>query len=206
MTASGPDGPGDVSRETTDRLQALAALTAKWTARINLIGPGTVDDIWQRHIVDSAQICRFAPSEARRWVDLGSGAGFPGLVVAIIAAERNPGLQVTLVESDLRKAAFLATAIRDLQVSAMVETARIEALAPQGADVLSARALAPLPRLLQYAERHLAPGGTAIFPKGARFQGEIDAALETWSFSVQKHPSTTDPDSVILTIGEIARV
>lgn len=206
MTATTGAGLDGVSRETTGRLHALAALTVKWTARINLIGRGTVDDIWQRHIVDSAQIYGFAPPGARRWVDLGSGAGFPGLVVAIVAAERNPALQVTLVESDMRKAAFLATAIRDLQLSAKVETARIEALAPQGADVLSARALAPLPQLLHYAERHLAPGGLAIFPKGARFRNEIDAALETWSFSVQKHPSTTDPDSVILTIGEIARV
>lgn len=196
----------NVSRETTARLEAYAALTAKWTAKINLIGRGTLADIWGRHIVDSAQLLPFMPQTARHWVDLGSGAGFPGLVIAIIAAETHPELRVTLVESDLRKAAFLATVLREVGVTARIEAARIEALPPQGADVLSARALAPLPQLLAFANRHLAPRGVAIFPKGVTFQTELDAALETWAFSVQKHPSSTDPDSVILTIGEIARV
>lgn len=196
----------DVSCETLERLHTLEALTRKWTARINLVSRNSSDDIWNRHIVDSAQIFDLAPPSTSSWLDLGSGAGYPGLVIAIVALERNPGLRVTLVESDLRKSAFLNTAIRELSLEARVLTARAEALAPQAADVVSARAMAPLSRLLGYAKRHLRDGGMAIFPKGATWQRELNDALETWRFSVQKHPSTTDPDSVILTIGDIARV
>lgn len=195
-----------VSRETIQRLQVLEALTRKWTARINLVSRNSSDDIWARHILDSAQLFNLAPGSARSWLDLGSGGGYPGLVIAIIASERNPDLRVTLVESDLRKAAFLNTAIRELCLTARVLSERAETLAPQAAEVISARALAPLPRLLELAERHLAIGGMAIFPKGATWQKELNDALETWRFSVQKHLSTTDPGSVILTIGEIARV
>ena len=157
-----------------------------------------------RHILDSAQIFDLCPARSGAWVDLGSGAGFPGLVVAILAADEAPELEVHLVESDARKAAFLAAAARACSIAPTIHTARAESLPAFGADVVSARALAPLPVLLELASRHLSPQGKAIFPKGARAGEELAAALATWRFAYDKHPSLTDPDSVILVIKDIA--
>ncbi|MDH3263955.1 MAG: 16S rRNA (guanine(527)-N(7))-methyltransferase RsmG [Paracoccaceae bacterium] len=195
----------DVSRETTARLDAYAALLAKWNHAINLVARSTLPELWIRHILDSAQLLEFVPKGARHLVDLGSGGGFPGLVIAILAAETRPEMRVTLVEADLRKATFLNNVVRETGLTARVCGERIESLAPMKADVLSARALAPLVELLSHAERHLAKGGLAIFPKGASHEAEIAEALERWRFSVQKHPSRTDPEAVLLCIGDIAR-
>ncbi|MBL3564169.1 class I SAM-dependent methyltransferase, partial [Rhodovulum sulfidophilum] len=130
-----------------------------------------------------------------------------GLVIAIIGEEHAPSLRVTLIESDQRKATFLRTVIRELGLKRVeVIDARIEAADPQEADVLSARALAPLDRLLGFAERHLSPGGIALFPKGARYADEVNRALASWRFEVQNHPSKTDPQAVVLKLGGIARV
>ena len=195
----------DVSRETSDRLERYLELLEKWTSRINLVAPGTIRSAWRRHFVDSAQLWHLRPPRARSWVDIGSGAGFPGLVVAILAKELDPDLAVTLVESDARKAAFLRAVMRETSVEARLEVARAERIAPQGADVLSARALAPLDRLLALAERHLGQKGVALFPKGANAETEIEAALARWSFRCEKHPSRTDAKAVILKIGEPIR-
>lgn len=195
----------DVSRETVHRLDTLVEHLLKWNRAINLVARSTLDELWTRHILDSAQIFDLAPASARHWADIGSGGGFPGLVVAIIAAEKAPSLRVTLVEADRRKSEFLRSAGRECGISVEVIAERVEAVPPLGADVLSARALAPLPVLLGHAERHLAPGGIALFPKGAGHEAEIAAALERWRFSVQKFPSRTDRDSVVLRIGDIAR-
>ncbi len=194
----------DVSRETVERLDRLVAALRKWNPVINLVARPSLDTVWVRHILDSAQLLDLAP-DGRSWADLGAGAGFPGLVVAILAAERRPGLRVTLVESDGRKAAFLAEAARLAGVAVEMVAARIEDVPPLGADLVSARALAPLTTLLAHAERHLAAGGIALFPKGARHAEEVAEALERWRFSVHKHPSATDPDAVVLCIGDIAR-
>lgn len=196
----------DVSRETLDRLSAYHDLLRKWGARINLVARGTLDEAWTRHFLDSAQLLDLAPPEARLWCDLGSGAGFPGLVVAIIAAETRPAIRVRLIEADLRKAEFLRTVIRTTGISADVVAERIESAAPCGAEVLSARALAPLADLLVMAERHLAPGGTCLFPKGARYAQEVAEALESFTFHCDEYPSKTGADSVILKIGGIGRV
>lgn len=196
----------DVSRETAGRLDAFAAVLRRWAPRINLVARGTLPDLWTRHILDSAQLLPLAPPGARTWADLGSGAGFPGLIVAILAAEQAPGLSVVLVEADARKAAFLAEAARAAGVAARIVAERAESAAPLASDVVSARAVAPLPALLPLVHRHLAPGGTALLPKGAGHAAELDAALERWRFSVQKHPSRTDPAAVILAIGDLARV
>jgi 16S rRNA (guanine527-N7)-methyltransferase len=196
----------DVSRETLDRLIAYHDLLHKWGARINLVARGTLDDAWTRHFLDSAQLLGLAPPDARLWCDLGSGAGFPGLVIAIIAAETRPALRVRLIESDQRKSEFLRTALRTTGISADVVAERIESAAPCGADVLSARALAPLPDLLVMAERHLAPGGICLFPKGARHADEVATALETFNLDCEECPSKTGADSVILKIGGIGRV
>ncbi len=195
---------GDVSRETSDKLARLAALVAQWTPRINLIAPATLPEIGTRHIADSAQLLALAPRGWTHWADLGSGAGFPGLVIAILTRDRRPSTRITLVDSDQRKAAFLRTAIRDLGLSARVIAARAEAIPPFAADVLSARALAPLPALLPLALRHLAPGGRALFPKGRRAGDEIAAARADWHFDLVTHPSLTDPQARILDIGGVA--
>ena len=195
----------DVSRETTDRFDAYAARLKAWNRRINLVSAATVDELWTRHMLDSAQLFRLAGCARGRWVDLGSGGGFPGLVVALLAAEKAPGLAVTLVESDRRKAAFLQTTAAALGLQVRVLARRAEELPGLDADVISARALAPLSRLLALAVPHLAPGGQLILPKGAAYRREIDEALEFWRFRFQKYPSATDSAAVVLKVGEIRR-
>jgi len=196
----------DVSRETIVRLEKLEAVLRKWNPAINLVSPQTLDQIWTRHFLDSAQLLDIIPQPPQHWADLGSGGGFPGLVVCLLAAEKFPQMKTTLVESDKRKAAFLLTALRELGLKAEVLAARIEALPPLGADVLSARALAPLEQLLSFAERHLGPEGIAVFPKGNRWREEVALAQKTWSFSYEPKPSATDPDSVVLIIKGLQRV
>jgi 16S rRNA (guanine527-N7)-methyltransferase len=205
MTEAEFAAAANVSRETLAALRHYADLLVKWNARINLVAPGTLPDLWSRHFLDSAQLLELAPESARLWVDLGSGGGFPGLVVAAIAAGKRPGLRVRLVESDQRKAAFLRTAAAAMQVEVEVLTERAETLAPQRADVVSARALAPLAALLPLARRHLAEGGVALFPKGANYRRELAEALALSEFNVQNYPSRTDTAAVVLKIGGAAR-
>lgn len=194
-----------VSRETSERLETYAALLERWTKRINLISPRTLPDLWTRHFLDSAQLLSVAPKGAQSWADLGSGAGFPGAVVAILTRGA-PGPKVTLVESDQRKAAFLRSVARETGVGFDIISKRIEDIDPLRADIVSARALAPLDTLLGYAERHLAPGGRALFPKGQKAGHEVAEALEHWRIDCESHPSETDPEAVILSIGDIKRV
>jgi 16S rRNA (guanine527-N7)-methyltransferase len=196
----------DVSRETLERLTAYHGLLEKWGARINLVSRSTLEEIWVRHFHDSAQLLDLSPPGARLWVDLGSGAGFPGLVIAILAAERRPDLSVRLIESDQRKAAFLRSVTRETGVKADVVAERIESATPCGADVLSARALAPLATLLKMAQRHLSPDGVALFLKGARHRQELVEALESFTFDCEEYRSETDEEAVILKIGGIGRV
>lgn len=195
-----------VSRETAERLVVYANLLNKWNGQINLVAKSTLSDLWARHMQDSAQIFAIAPESSETWADLGSGGGFPGAVIAILASETRPSLGVTLIESDKRKASFLQAVSRETSVRLNVIADRIEDVPPQKADVVSARALATLSNLLAYAEMHLAPGGTAIFLKGARAEQEIAAALENWRFHCDTYPSQTDNGAVILRIGEIERV
>ena len=194
-----------VSRETLGRFESYAALLRKWNPAINLVAPSTLSELWSRHFLDSAAVLRLAPIGARRWLDLGSGGGFPGAVVALLAAEARPDLSVTCVESDQRKATFLRSVSRETGAPFAVEDKRIEHLPPQAADVISARALAPLGRLLDMAVPHLAPGGICLFQKGARHAAEVEEALEHWSFTLETYPSETDPESAILKIGDPRR-
>lgn len=196
----------DVSRETSERLRLLADLLRKWSPRINLVAKGTLEEAWERHVVDSAQIFALRPAGARDWADLGSGGGFPGLVIAALAAEAAPELRVTLVESDSRKCAFLATAAREMGVEARVVTSRIEALPRTVRDVVSARALAPLPRLLELAEGQAGPGTICLFPKGAGAACELTRAARNWHIRHRAHPSVTDPNAVVLELQEFSRV
>ncbi|MGL6209809.1 MAG: 16S rRNA (guanine(527)-N(7))-methyltransferase RsmG [Paracoccaceae bacterium] len=196
-----------VSIETYERLGVFATLVQKWNPAINLVSRASVSQLWDRHILDSAQIFELVavPSDAR-WLDLGSGAGFPGLVVAILAAEHQPTLQVTLVESDRRKATFLSQAVRSLDLKAEVVAERVEVFPPNGADFLSARALAGLDVLCGYATRHLHPRGLAVFPKGAQVEEEIATAVKSWQFDVQRHQSRTDPTATILVMKDVRHV
>lgn len=195
----------DVSRETIAALEHFAALVQRWTPAINLVGKATVADFWTRHIVDSAQLFRFCPPNAKRWLDIGSGGGLPGIVVAILAKELLSDLCVTLVESDLRKATFLREACRSLQLSADVQSQRIESLASLQTDVLSARALAPLTTLLAYAQQHLASGGVALFPKGSQHENELAEARKAWSFDLDIQPSLSEEKAAILIIRNVRR-
>lgn len=197
--------PGlDVSRETSRRLQQHEDLLRRWTGRINLIAPGTLADIRGRHIRDSAQLFPFLPRQGTI-LDLGSGAGFPGLVCAIIAAEHAPAARYVLVESDRRKAAFLARVVAETGLPASIRPERVESLPPAGAAAVTARALAPLDRLLPLAHRHLAPEGWAVLPKGAGHAQEVGAARRDWRFSLTAHPSITAPTGAILVVRDLTR-
>ena len=197
-------GDRNVSRETLGRLEIYAALLEKWNKSINLVAPSTIPDLWTRHFVDSAQVFDLAPASGR-WIDLGTGGGFPGLICAILAAEHAPDLSFAFVESDRRKCEFLRTVIRETGVQADVSASRIEQAKIEPGDIISARALASLDKLLPLSLPLMKANAVCLFPKGANYQGEVDAALESWSFSLQKTPSITDPNAVILSLGDIAR-
>jgi len=193
----------DVSRETIDKLEVYVALLEKWNPVVNLVSARSLSDVWERHIRDSLQLYVLAPKDNRTLADLGSGGGFPGLPLAILASEINPALTVTLVESDQRKAAFLSAAVRELGLGAKVIPNRVELVSPLGAHVITARALAPLSVLMGFAKRHLAPSGKALFLKGATWQREVDDARRSWGFELAVHPSQTDGAGRILEVMEI---
>lgn len=190
----------DVSRETLARLEAYAALLGKWQKAINLVAPASLPDLWRRHILDSGQLARLAPLDGL-WLDVGSGAGFPGLVLAIMGAR-----EVRLVESDARKCAFLREAARITSAPAQVLHARIEQVAPFRADVVTARALAPLAKLLGFAQPFLGPQSVALFPKGQDVGAELTEAHRNWRMRVERHPSLTDGRAAILRLTEVEHV
>lgn len=196
-------GSLSVSRETYQRLELYAELLRKWNPKINLVSKTTLDDLWTRHIVDSAQMFGMMKAGSTRWVDLGSGGGFPGLVIAVLAKELAPELQVTLVESDQRKCAFLRNVSRETECKATVIADRIEKIEPLGADTLSARALTDLNGLLGFAKLHLAETGICLFPKGVTWEKEVEDARDSWRFSMDVIKSETQENAVILKIGEI---
>lgn len=195
----------NVSRETFARLETYVEILAQWNSKINLVSKTTIPDVWERHITDSAQLFSISP-KFKSWVDMGSGGGFPGLVIAIYAAEFCPEGHVTLIESDQRKCAFLRTVGRETGVDVTVISERIEMAPPQCADVVSARALTSLEGLFGFSIRHLDPRGKALFLKGARWNLELNDAKRLWRFRYGAHKSKTDPESVILEVGGIERV
>lgn len=194
-----------VSRETIAALRAFEAEVRRWTPTVNLVSRNSLETLWVRHIDDSAQIFHECPTDARRWLDFGSGGGFPGLVVAILAKELRPNLRVTLVESDQRKATFLRQTARKLDLDVEVQAKRIESLPPQEADVVSARALAPLSDLLNLTLPHLKPDGVALFPKGARYAEEVALARMSWVFDLDLRPSAVETDAALLIIRKFHR-
>ncbi|MGA0948234.1 MAG: 16S rRNA (guanine(527)-N(7))-methyltransferase RsmG [Candidatus Puniceispirillaceae bacterium] len=183
----------NVSRETIDKFRAYLTLLEKWQARINLVANSTLAEAWQRHILDSGQLAAFYPPQTKNIMDVGSGAGFPGLVLAIMG-----GVTVDLVESDQRKAVFLSTVIRELDLPAKVHNQRIETLPQLFPDVITARALAPVPKLLKLIENQLSPKSVCLFLKGAAVQDEL-TNLQTYStMDATTHPSLSGPTGVVL--------
>lgn len=195
-----------VSRETCERLDRFVAVLLAWQRRINLIAPSTEATVWTRHVADSLQLLPLAP-QARIWVDLGSGGGFPGLVIACALADA-PGANVHLVESSSKKAAFLREAARATGAPAVVHAERIEdfvANAPQGVEVVTARALAPLTKLLTAAYPLLKSGACGLFPKGQDVATELTEAAEYWNIQASLAVSRTDPKARIIVLRAVER-
>jgi 16S rRNA (guanine527-N7)-methyltransferase len=194
----------DVSRETLERLTTFVSLVEKWQGAINLVAPGTLPEVWRRHVADSAQLVPLFAA-AQTWLDLGSGAGFPGLVVALAVADK--GGHVHLVESDAKKAAFLRAAIRSTAAPATLHQGRIEdVLADWRADVdlVTARALAPVARLFTLIAPLIPLKVRAAFPKGREYRSEIAEASKSWAFDLVKHQSRIDDGAVILDVTNLA--
>ena len=205
-------GPEDVvrltgvSHETLSRIRHYLALLDTWRERINLIGPGEGRHLWRRHVLDSAQLLKEISSEDKSVADLGSGAGFPGLILGCALAERE-GASVTLVEKSPRKSEFLEAASRELKLPVKVVNLRIEDGAPEGGrpryDVVTARALAPLPKLLGFAASWLKPSGKALLMKGRDTAAELAEARETWDFDITQRESLSSPEGRVLSVSSL---
>ncbi|MCB2107978.1 MAG: 16S rRNA (guanine(527)-N(7))-methyltransferase RsmG [Rhodobacteraceae bacterium] len=202
-----PYGPQDlardlnVSRETLQRLEAFAALLVQWNAKINLVAKSTISDLWRRHILDSGQLAPLLPVASGPVVDLGSGAGFPGLILAILGIK-----EVHLVESDARKAAFLREAARHTQTDVLIHVSRIEAVKPFAARAVTARALAPLTELLDLAFPFFGPNTVGLFLKGQNVGAELTEAHKTWKIRVDQLSSHSDPTASVVCVREVKRV
>ena len=195
-----------VSRETRDRLTIYVELLRKWQTSQNLVAPSTLAEVWRRHVADSVQVQTLLP-EAKTWIDFGSGAGFPGLVTAILLAD-TPGAEVHLVESNRGKAAFLRTVARSTGAPAIVHAQRIadfNAAFDRPVDGVSARALAPLVDLVGFAQPHVARGAVAVFHKGQDFAAEVREATLSWDLDLVERESRIDPAGRLIVIRQIVR-
>jgi len=190
----------NVSNETIERFRLYLDLLAHWQRKINLVGDATLLDPWRRHILDSAQLAPLIPAGAPRLIDLGSGAGFPGLVLALLTTA-----QVTLVDANARKCAFLREAARVTGAAVTICPARIESLTCADHDVVTARALAPLSALLPLARQVLAPTGICLLLKGRDHAAELTRARQTWTMHATVLPSRSDPAGAVLRIEELAQ-
>ncbi len=200
MTASEFASALDVSRETLQRLQAYETLLRRWHKTVNLVGARTLDDVWRRHFLDSGQLCRLL-QDSKTIVDIGSGGGFPGLVVAIMS-----DAQVTLVEADNRKAAFLREASRLTAANTKVIAGRAETVPAIPADAVTGRAVAPLVKLLSLSEPWIRPGGHCYFLKGSTVADELTDARLLWDIRCELVPSLSDPTGTILCVKEFHHV
>jgi len=188
----------NVSRETLAALQAFADEVRRWNPAINLVSKNSLPDIWQRHLLDSAQLYPLGGNGL--WLDMGSGGGFPGVVMGIMGAQN-----MVMIESDQRKSTFLREVSRKMGLQNQIITARLEDVPAMQAQTITARALAPLTDLIGLAQRHIAPQGRAIFPKGRGFQAEIDQAKQDWVFNCQVIASKTDSEAAILVVSAIEK-
>lgn len=201
LTAEGFGRVIPVSRETLTRLEAYVALLTAWNRRVNLVGGNTIGDVWQRHILDCAQLLARLPAGTRRIVDLGSGAGLPGLILAILGVP-----EVHLVESDRRKSVFLTEAIRITRASALVHACRADRVPPFAADVVVARACAPLGDLLALALPFIGADTVCLFLKGRSVAAELTEAAKRWNMHAETLPSLADRSGSILKLEGVARV
>ena len=192
-----------VSRETLERVHVYLEVLEEWRERINLIGPGEGRHLWRRHVLDSLQLIAQIPGDAAKIVDLGSGAGFPGLLIACAVAER-PGASVTLVEKSVRKSQFLQAAIAEVGLPARTLNVRIEEAPREKFDLLTARALAPLPKLLGYAHAWLKPSGKALLMKGKDTAAELAEARADWTFEMSDRASLSSPEGRVLEVSSIS--
>jgi len=192
----------NVSRETLQRLETYAGLLVKWQAKINLVGPATLPDLWRRHFLDSAQLLPLLPAAIGTLADLGSGAGFPGLVLAIMTDWR-----VHLLDSDQRKCAFLRQVALDCGVldRVTIHARRIEQVTGITADVVTARACAPLDELLDLAEPFIGEKGTGLFLKGAQAEEELTQAQRRWTMRLDRRDSISDPAGKLLIVSQLKR-
>jgi 16S rRNA (guanine527-N7)-methyltransferase len=193
----------NVSRETMERLQTYKILLETWQRKINLIAPSTLPHLWERHFEDSLQLLPFLPEKKCTLIDLGSGAGFPGLVLAICRGE---DMDVTLIESDLRKCLFLENVSRETFLKVNVVRSRIESLSGIKGDVITARGLAPLSRLLEYAHPFMHETSFCLFLKGKETEKEIEMAKKNWEFCLEIFPSLTDARGRILKLSSLKRI
>jgi 16S rRNA (guanine527-N7)-methyltransferase len=212
LASAGEFGPDEfasaigVSRETLARFKLYASLLNDWSQRHNLVSQASLADLWRRHFFDSAQLTGLMPETATSLVDLGSGAGFPGVVLAEMLRER-AGFRTVLYESTGKKADFLRTAAERMKIPGVeVRQGRIESSTPEQFDVVAARACAPLDRLLGYAHRFWGPRSTGLFLKGQNVEGELTEARKSWRMELRRHPSRSDASGVILEIRELHRV
>lgn len=197
---------GSVSRETFEGLEAFESMFLTWAGRINLAAPSTLADSWNRHVLDSAQLFRLAPT-ARRWLDLGSGGGFPGLVLAFLLKAREGGW-IDLVESNRKKAGFLQAVVGQFVLPAKVHAVRIDSsikYLTAEPEVVTARALAPLTELLGLASPWLSGGASGLFHKGRDYRQEVEESAHLWQYNLVEHRSGVDADSVILEIRDLKR-
>lgn len=206
-TGFGPEefaSRANVSRETLARLKIYAAMLADWNTRQNLVSRGSLDELWLRHFWDSAQLAAYVPAQAASLADLGSGAGFPGLVLAEVL--RGRGMHIALYDSTQKKQEFLLAVARRLDLKVEIRGDRMETVTPQGFDVVTARACAPLPKLLGYAQRFWAKNTVGLFLKGQNVGPELTEAHKSWNMTVQKHPSQSSPTGTVLEIRELSNV
>ena len=192
----------DVSRETIDSLYAYVDILKKWNTTINLVSKNSINDVWNRHVLDSAQLFKFLTHDVKNWLDIGSGAGFPGLVISVLAKRRFPGLQMTLIDCDKRKCVFLNEVVRELELNVKIVSKRVEDCPPQEADVISARALTHLEKLLSYFKYHGSFKCKGLFLKGKNTKNEINLVKNIEMFKIKLIVSEVDRAGYIVEVGK----
>lgn len=194
-----------VSRETFEKFETIQQQLLLWSKRFNLVSPSSLPHFWVRHVLDSVQLYELAPRSAKNWLDIGSGAGFPGIILAIMLMQR-PGAQMTLIEANGKKASFLRHCAREVGAQVKVVNQRIEDISPFTAEVITARALSSLSDLLEYSLPFCDKNTLLVFPKGKRVEAELSEALVDWKIQYSHHSSITDTDANILSVRSFSRV
>ena len=193
----------NVSRETINSFREYEALLCKWNQKINLVSPNTLADLWIRHFLDSGQIINHVDASGKKWLDIGAGAGFPGLVVALLLRDRKIDCEMVLAEKNTKKVFFLNEVIRKLNLNVKVVNKNVETIKPLNADILTARAFSGLKKLIELSLRHRKEGGICLFLKGKNYRWEIDKTLNCWFFDYDIIDSLTNPSGKIIRVKKI---